>query len=281
VYDLEPQIADILGEGRGHSINRMYHCPLHEDRRPSFCINLEEGLWYCFSCGDKGNYEQLCRRLGEPVDGSYRINRALRDAAREPEDRVDFTSLADKYFDAGRREKPYRLDHFLRGRFIAGDAVGKFHLGWDEARECISFPYPDVDGRVRGIKYRHRNDNKTAEDKSIFEIYQPQLAVGRADVWIFEGESDTIKGWAEIDDDLQGVCGTSGAGLSEAQWVRYSTTFLFSQRIYLCYDADEQGDKCSEIAMRVLGDKCHRVRPTKGKDITEHLLAGGTLKELL
>jgi DNA primase len=281
VYDLEEQIVEILGAGRGWSVNRMFHCPLHEDRTPSLSVNLNEGLWYCFSCGEKGNYEQLCRRMGEPVDGDYRVIKALRDALREPEEKRDFSYQTSRLVDVRRKERPYPVEHFWRSRFIRPEAVDVFNLGWDGIREAIAFPYPDIDGRVRGIKYRHRTGRKSAEDKSTFGIYQPQLAVGRSNVFICEGESDTIKVWSEINDDLQGVCGTSGAGLSEAQWTSHATTFLFSQRVYLCYDADEQGDRCSEIAMRVLGDKCVRVRPTKGKDITEHLLAGGTIKELL
>lgn len=30
-------------------------CPFHNERRPSFYVNREKGLYYCFGCGAKGN----------------------------------------------------------------------------------------------------------------------------------------------------------------------------------------------------------------------------------
>lgn len=33
----------------------MGHCPFHADQTPSFKINQEDGLWYCFPCGIGGS----------------------------------------------------------------------------------------------------------------------------------------------------------------------------------------------------------------------------------
>jgi len=30
-------------------------CPFHSEKTPSFNINEEDGLYYCFGCGKKGN----------------------------------------------------------------------------------------------------------------------------------------------------------------------------------------------------------------------------------
>lgn len=38
-------------------------CPVHAERKPSFRINLDSGLWICFSCGAKGNLPQLASRI--------------------------------------------------------------------------------------------------------------------------------------------------------------------------------------------------------------------------
>jgi hypothetical protein len=44
-------------------------CPFHNDRHPSFSINLTNGLWLCRadSCHEKGNLKQFCEKLGVPL----------------------------------------------------------------------------------------------------------------------------------------------------------------------------------------------------------------------
>ena len=42
-------------------------CPEHEDRHPSFALNLGSGLWHCFGCGRSGNIYQLAELLGKRV----------------------------------------------------------------------------------------------------------------------------------------------------------------------------------------------------------------------
>ena len=37
---------------------------LHEDKNPSLSLNLEKGLFNCFSCGFKGNTQQFFSGLG-------------------------------------------------------------------------------------------------------------------------------------------------------------------------------------------------------------------------
>jgi DNA primase len=280
MYDLEDIIVDLLGTGRG-GVNKSYHCPFHRDRNASFSINMNEGLWICFSCNERGNYEKLCRLLDAIPDYDYKVRKALNDASREPEEVRDFTSLSRRLHADMGDDGQMAIRAFLDSRGIRpyGSTVSTFTLGWNRERRAIAFPYPDSEGVVRGIKYRYRDGFKASEDGSNFNVYHPELAIGRDTVFIFEGESDTLRGWSELGEDY-GVCGTSGASVSESQWQRFALNFLFTRRIYLAYDADQPGDDCAELAMRVLGDKCRRLRPTRGNDVSEHLMAGGTLKEI-
>lgn len=51
-------------------------CPFHEDKHPSFSVNEESGVFYCFGCGAKGDvfdflmkwsgkdFWEVCRHLG-------------------------------------------------------------------------------------------------------------------------------------------------------------------------------------------------------------------------
>ena len=38
-------------------------CPFHNESRPSFGINLETGLFNCFSCKEKGNIVQFVSKM--------------------------------------------------------------------------------------------------------------------------------------------------------------------------------------------------------------------------
>lgn len=64
----------LLGEqGRTSGRWRMYHCPLHEDRNPSFAVN-QAGFWRCFAGCGEGRYVDLCRALDRRPDLPPRTN---------------------------------------------------------------------------------------------------------------------------------------------------------------------------------------------------------------
>lgn len=44
-------------------------CPFHDDKDPSFSVNVETGLWKCFGsgCNAEGNVRQFCERLNLPI----------------------------------------------------------------------------------------------------------------------------------------------------------------------------------------------------------------------
>ena len=35
-------------------------CPFHEEKTPSFFVNDQKGIFYCFGCGIKGNIFDFC-----------------------------------------------------------------------------------------------------------------------------------------------------------------------------------------------------------------------------
>lgn len=64
-------LAESLGiVGRQTMSGELYACcPLHQERNPSFSLNLSTGLWFCHSEGRGGNFEQLVMEIN---DYSYR-----------------------------------------------------------------------------------------------------------------------------------------------------------------------------------------------------------------
>ncbi len=67
-HPLERFVADLTGrEGKpcGHEI--VWRCPLpgHDDHTPSFSVNPEKGLYFCYGCGRGGDIITLMIMLGQ------------------------------------------------------------------------------------------------------------------------------------------------------------------------------------------------------------------------
>ena len=47
----------------------LVRCPFHkggQEKKPSFSVNVEEGLFHCFTCHESGTIPTLLRMLGIP-----------------------------------------------------------------------------------------------------------------------------------------------------------------------------------------------------------------------
>lgn len=61
--ELERIGVSLIGKEGG---KRMARCPFHDDKNPSFSVNLEEGVWNCFAgCGSGGVVELVARHEGK------------------------------------------------------------------------------------------------------------------------------------------------------------------------------------------------------------------------
>ncbi len=120
-------------------------CPFHAEKTPSFSVNGEEGLYYCFGCGAKGDVITFVREIEhlefaeavERLAGRAGIQIAYDDAVVSQERRrravlVDAMAKAvDWYHDrllssrdgAGARS-------YLRDLDYDGDVVRAYRLGW-------------------------------------------------------------------------------------------------------------------------------------------------------
>lgn len=285
MYELADEISELLDQPiRTRGVNAMFLCPFHDERTPSFSIHLNEGVWHCFGCQKSGHLEALYRELGERMTDDVYIKRMLQRAKDpEPQRLYDFRGEASQYRTSLQGGKGADLAaRYIRQRALHPDVVRHFAIGYSEQRDSLTLPYWDTEGRVTGIKYRHRDDSKTSLTGSEYGLYGVSYAVGKPTVYIAEGESDTHALWTALRTRPDvGVCGTSGSPTEEGRWSRYALSLMFAGRVYICHDADDSGDACAEAAMRMLGvDKCVRLRPTLGKDMTEHILAGGTIEQL-
>lgn len=120
-------------------------CPFHAEKSPSFSVNAEQGLYYCFGCGAKGDVITFVREI-DHLDFAAAVERLASMAgmtlrytdARDGENRkrrnvlVEAVAAAAAWYherlvsssDAAAARK------YLRGRGFSGDEVRHYQLGW-------------------------------------------------------------------------------------------------------------------------------------------------------
>ncbi|MDX1503016.1 MAG: DNA primase [Thermoanaerobaculia bacterium] len=129
-------------------------CPLHKEKTPSFSVDVNRGLFYCFGCGQGGDairlhmlltgddfpaaIESLAQRYGIPLPR----RRAPRPGGREEPDLEPVLQAAEEFFrDRLRRAAGPRA--YLEKRRIPEELVERFRLGyapdaWRELRGALA-----------------------------------------------------------------------------------------------------------------------------------------------
>lgn len=119
-------------------------CPLHKEKTPSFSVDPDQGLFYCFGCGQGGDaiklhmllsgddfagaIETLARRYGIPLPSRPQGRRS---GPREPDLEPVLESALTFYRTVlGRSEGPLR---YLEERKISAELVEQFELGYAAA----------------------------------------------------------------------------------------------------------------------------------------------------
>lgn len=135
-------------------------CPFHAEKSPSFSVNHEQGLYYCFGCGAKGDVitfvrekehldfvaavEKLAARAGVTLrytDEHEGESRRRRQALVEVLDRA-VAWYHERLLGAPDAAAARR---YLRSRGLDGDAVRRYRLGWapgdwDELARALRAP---------------------------------------------------------------------------------------------------------------------------------------------
>lgn len=287
-YALTEEFERLLGQPiveRGQ--NAMVRCPFgHEDRTPSLSIDLERGLWVCFSCGERGSIFSLAHRLEQEIDETSVLLRAYEATASpyyvEP---PDFASQSEEYHQHAWRTQAPEVVRYIIHKGLSPKVFRHFKLGW--TGKAISMPYY-TDSKVSLIRYRGPDGFKWSEAGGSRIIYNVNDVRAKDIVILAEGESDTHRLWSAFDQSGNlwhnlGIGGIPGVGKgqpSRSTWELWLLEVMWAKRVYIAFDADEAGDSGAVTPLQILGDKGVRIRPTKGKDICDHFKNGGTLAEL-
>lgn len=150
---------------------------------------------------------------------------------------------------------------------------------------AILLPYPNGEKVRKGIPHGEREFYFTSGRKP--DLFN-QVEASRDQVFLVEGETDTMRLWQEIEADtggskLTGVVGLSGIDTWRDELAQHFT----GQRVYVVLDNDKdytvQGrvDTAWRHIRAALGSKARRVRlPGDVKDVCEFFRTGYTLENL-
>jgi DNA primase len=169
LLNVEQEISDIAhqyldGIKRSGSNNIMALCPFHAkldgsaERRPSFAMNLSNGLYLCHACGTKGNLYTFLRDVG--IDrGSIttRFGDLLKAAISNSPAPLDPIKPNVAELDPIPESLLGLFDACPLSLLNAGfteSTLRHFDIGFDSTHNRITFPLRDYQGRLSGISGR-------------------------------------------------------------------------------------------------------------------------------
>jgi DNA primase len=169
-------------------------CPFHAERTPSFSVNGEEGLYYCFGCQVRGDVITFVREI-EHLDFvgavewlASKAGMVLHyDDASEGEGRkkrnrlIEIMGRAVTWYHERLLSGPDARGarSYLRARGLDGDTVREYRIGWapdawDEA--CKALRLGEDDARDTGLGFR--NSRNRLQDsfraRVMFPIFDAQ-----------------------------------------------------------------------------------------------------------
>lgn len=149
-------VRDVLGvrEVRGENEwpSRCFS-PQHRDNSPSASVNVDKGVWVCYSCGAGGRLDDLLSgvRIADP-DPDRNLVAVDDNLAADVQPREYPAAWAGLYMVGDRH--PY-----WRSRF-SDAAIDHFGLGYDYERGCCTYPLRAEGGALLGVVRRNLGDQR-------------------------------------------------------------------------------------------------------------------------
>ncbi len=124
-------------------------CPFHSDKDPSFTVNEEKQIFYCFGCGEGGNVfkflmkmqglsfteavTQIAQRYGITIP-KRPISQKEKQQKEIGQQLVEINTAASEYYaDLLRSSRSAQAARdYLEGRGLDQDTIDGFNLGWAE-----------------------------------------------------------------------------------------------------------------------------------------------------
>ena len=147
-------------------------CPLHKEKTPSFSVDPDQGLFYCFGCGRGGDAIKLHMLLsGDDFPGAIEVlaqrygiplPRARREASGrggKPERDIEGALKAAADFFSEQLKRSVPTQGYLEQRQIPAEVALQFGLGfapdgWRHLLEALNNRFPMADLAAAGLVAR-------------------------------------------------------------------------------------------------------------------------------
>lgn len=156
-------LTEVLS-GLGVEIHRVHNdeinarCPVHhltkgrESSRYSWYLNSDSGLWYCFSCGARGNLSMLVSQLTDDPSAlwtiqSHLITSGLQRLTAEEQEVHEVRPQVD--WGQYSRFQPLP-DKMLRYRRLDEETSRRYGIKWDDERKATVIPIVSPLGELWG-----------------------------------------------------------------------------------------------------------------------------------
>ncbi|MBW2560473.1 MAG: DUF927 domain-containing protein [Deltaproteobacteria bacterium] len=209
----------------GTGKERSARCPFHDDRHASMSVNIENGLWCCHACGEKGNGQTFLEKH-QGMSPEQAKKYLLREAGVEAKEKKKFRTGLTVAEYAKTKKLP---EDFLRS------------LKLKNGKNGISIPYMDESGAVVATRQRYSASGTgprftwTRGSKVVlYGLWRLKEAREKGYVVLVEGESDAQTLW------YYGIpaLGVPGATVFQPSWTQYLTRL----KLYLHQEPDAGGE---------------------------------------
>ena len=195
------ELARQLGiQGRRSGEQLVGRCPIHQDSKPSFSLNLMHGKWTCFSNCGSGNFEHLIMKiqggtLTEAKD--WMIQSAALVPVRNPNIEYPIRQDVDlAWLHQWARSDRTVLPQWWFDRNLTWETANKCDIRYDQETQQLLIPFfvgDKLEGIIRrnfigGPKYQ--NSPGLPRSKFLYGL-QPQTKSGLI-LWLCEGATDQI-----------------------------------------------------------------------------------------
>jgi DNA primase len=263
-------------------------CPFHEEKGPSFSINIEKGLFICYACNERGNFAKLAARFGVGYDGS---GPGLDDpglAAATARKRI--VGIEDSFeVPATSDQKLFPIDwlewwqqdaegYWAERGITDPKVLADFQLGYATEDDALIIPLHDHHGRPIGAVRRFRTPPpdvakykypKGVKISHVLYGFAQAASVEQLDqLVVVEGSIDALKAWSF------GVPAVAILGARASQRQVELIESLAPTSLLLMLDADRAGRAAEKHLIEDLRESGVILRrpsewPTNCKDVGE------------
>lgn len=278
----------------------MCQCPYHgngQERRPSAGIRKSDGKFHCFACGKAVEIDEMianCFGYNDPTWGYKWLVRNF--ATVKVEDRKEIQldmsrghtiaveareSVSESELDSYRYTHPY-----LYERGLTDEIIALFDIGYDEAKNSITFPVRSWEGDSFGkTMFIARRQIKTKRfdlpkdvEKPLYGLYEIQnmltynyfdskssVRVGFEEIYVCEGLFDCLRLWCN------GKHAVAGFGCLFSEYQLKLLKELPTRKLILALDNDKAGRDGAKKIRKAVKNKLitEVVIPNGYKDIGE------------